>query len=872
MARMPKITLVILLLASATACGVRLVADGTSESQQKNTRLGAPLPEGAIRLLAAPAFGHNSNVQCFVATPDGKKIITGTIDGILIWDTANAKLLQTFSKGYIEHLAISPVGDLLAVAESGRLLSVYELGSGQRRFSLDLQSLVMNRIEFSPNGKLLAWISQRAPSTVMLWDMATNTATDPLEWEPAPKVENNAASFGGPATDRGLTFHPSGKSLYSFDAARIIEWNLATRKQIRQMAAAPGWRFDAIAMSADGKTLAVATSAGPGANQEHVAHIRLLATDTFDERFRSVVAGAVRAVDLATTPDGKHVAAAFEWQNSGDRRVRLWDSWTTKRVVLNAVNHHDNYLVKFLADGKTLVTGGGSSAIRLWNVADGAEHPLTQGPIGPVADLSFSPKGDVLASSSHDGTVQLWDTGSGRYLRTLHNGDWLLHSIHFSPDGATLATTTCDPDPRQGHVARLWNVKSGECFQTLRPAYGRIAFGPEGKTLATFGPGRAFVWDVASGSELRQIAHAVSITAVAISPDGRVLISGSEINTINQWNIATGAGMSSLQLDEPPVNRVWFSRDGTLLFAHHDKFWRNVYPDKVVQPGTIDVVEAITGKLAFSLDGAKLWGNPTDTHSKRNSADVTPHGTWLTHGGATLVVATAPGQFRAIDMATGIALGPDIAYGGDFTRAEFSPDGKMLALGHNAGRLLLWKPPPLPPRKPLPAEMDEAKLRTLWHALADPEAKAAYQARWLLSAAPKQTLPLFQKELRWVGVDAKQVAVWIAQLDNSIFKDRDLATRELEKLRDAVEGTLRKVLEQNPTLEMRRRVELLLNKVNVPLSREMLRTLRAIMILEAIGTEESKAILTTLAASAPGSRIAEAAQAALKRTSITRQP
>jgi WD40 repeat protein len=866
MARKLRIALVCLLFATVTAGGFRLAANGTTEGQQKTTRFGDPLPEGAIRQLAAPRFGHNKPGLTSIATADGTKLLTRNYDGVFLWDIATGKLLKKITNRNARVLALSQAGDLLAVGQWGGQLTVFEFGTGKERWTIELASNSIKSLAFSQDGAMLASAMEGKPG-VNLWHTATGKTAGELQ--PHEKWVD------------GVAFHPNGKTIFSFGvdsttgkatrglvpSCTIQEWDLATRKEIRRVAVEPEWRVDALILSTDGKTLAVATSQGDVLQNNSVVRFRLLDSATFQERFDVKLSGANKANEIALSPDGRYAAAALWWRDTNDPGALLWDLQTRKRIVLSPANNRTSRGVLFLGDGKTLVTTGIDTAVRLWNVADGVEHPLTSGPTGPVRLFALSAAGGLLASSSEDGWLQLWDTDKGLPLQTLQVTARLTSSLLFSPDGTRLlATASENGNPRVSHVGHLWDARSGEHLHTLENVLHPAGFAPDGKTLATFdlADARIRLWDTVKGTVLRQMSHSKSVKAVAFSPDGRFLASAGDDNTVRLWHPETGVALTSLIMIEPRVDRVWFSPDSTMLFAHHGKFATNVLPENYVKPGSIDVVETLTGKLAFSLDGTNVWEKPPGDLQRES---FPPGGSWLTHKGATLVVVSAPGKFRAIDLITGDPLGPDIVYGGDFSRAEFSPDGKMLALGHQDGRLLLWNPPPLPPRKPLPAALDDAKLQALWQALADPDAKAAYQARWLLSAAPKQTLSLFQKELRPVTVDAKQVAGWIAQLDTTTFKERDLATRELEKLGDAVEGTLRKVLEQNPTLEMRQRVELILNKLTVPPTGEKLRTLRAIVILESIGTEDAQAILTTLATSAPGSRVAEAAQAALKRAS-----
>ena len=88
---------------------------------------------------------------------------------------------------------------------------------------------------------------------------------------------------------------------------------------------------------------------------------------------------ASRAHDVAVSPNGRYVAAAFAKAKPADGAMRLWDSWTGKQIRLDPGNAQAIYRVCFFPDGKTLASAGNDGVVRLWNVADGVEHALTRG-------------------------------------------------------------------------------------------------------------------------------------------------------------------------------------------------------------------------------------------------------------------------------------------------------------------------------------------------------------------------------------------------------------------------------------------------------------------------------------------------------------
>ncbi|HKB40118.1 MAG TPA: hypothetical protein VKD72_27025 [Gemmataceae bacterium] len=156
----------------------------------------------------------------------------------------------------------------------------------------------------------------------------------------------------------------------------------------------------------------------------------------------------------------------------------------------------------------------------------------------------------------------------------------------------------------------------------------------------------------------------------------------------------------------------------------------------------------------------------------------------------------------------------------------------------------------------------------LWAALASDDPVQGLAAVRSLVASPETTLRLLRQRLRPVqGPTTKDVTQLLADLDSPRFAVRQRAMRELEQLGDPVFPLLRKLLASRPPLEVRRRVEVLLHSAEVPsaLSPEQVRAVRAVQVLERIGTAEARKLLETLAAGAPGSRLTEDARAALER-------
>jgi hypothetical protein len=164
-------------------------------------------------------------------------------------------------------------------------------------------------------------------------------------------------------------------------------------------------------------------------------------------------------------------------------------------------------------------------------------------------------------------------------------------------------------------------------------------------------------------------------------------------------------------------------------------------------------------------------------------------------------------------------------------------------------------------------ELTREKLLALWDDLAD-DARSV-RAQRTLYAASRQSVPLFKERLRPAELsdDEKQIAKWIAALDDDEFQVREEATKKLEKLGAAAVPALQRARDKAP-LEAQRRIDGLLEKAGkaeVKVSPEQLRTLRAIQVLERVGEAEARQVLQTLAKGAAEAEATMAAKAALER-------
>jgi predicted NACHT family NTPase len=448
--------------------------------------------------------------------------------------------------------------------------------------------------------------------------------------------------------------------------------------------------------------------------------------------------------------------------------------------------------------------------------------------------IALAPDGRTLATGSWDTTVRLWDRHTRRELRSLAGHGAGVRCLAFSPDGKRLASGG------SGAIV-LWDPRSAKVLKRIttgdNDGFG-LAFSPDGRTLAAGnGDGSVRLWDSTSGARRADLkGHAKGpVYTVAFSPDGKLLASGALDSTVCLWDPATGKLLRRLTGHGGWVLGVAFSPGGEVLASagsHDDP--------------TVRLWEVATGREVGRLAGHK--------------AGLT--GLAFSPDGRALASASWDRTVRVWEVLTRRErcsfLGPERPVG-----VAFSLDGRVVASGGADTTALLWDVTG-------GAAGSRRGLEALWADLARPDAGVASRAMWALASAPR-AVPFLRARLRpVVPADRARTARLLAELDDDYFKVREKAERELAGLGEGAESALREALKGKPGLEVRSRIERLLDRLDPAKSPERLRALRAVEALEHAGTPEALKLLARLAEGAPEARLTREARASCQRLKARR--
>ncbi|MBD2092535.1 serine/threonine protein kinase [Microcoleus sp. FACHB-1515] len=274
-------------------------------------------------------------------------------------------------------------------------------------------------------------------------------------------------------------------------------------------------------------------------------------------------------VSIALSPDGKMLVSSSASRKAHDNAVNVWNLQTREMIHQFQQTAWMN-AIAIRPDGRVLVGGGTNGTLNFWSLQTGELMGSIHAHAGQVSSLAICSAGDTLVTSGTDGMINLWNLTTGRLIRNLNAQSKRIPAIAISPDRQFLASSN------YGATISLWEFGTGRKLQTLRGeathGYSSIAISPNGRIIACGSSasknGAIQTWDFVdrhlTGSASFDV-HVGLVQAVAVSPDGKLLASGSRDMTVKLWNLHTGALVRHFQGHLSPIFSVAFSSNEFLV-------------------------------------------------------------------------------------------------------------------------------------------------------------------------------------------------------------------------------------------------------------------------------------------------------------------
>jgi WD40 repeat protein len=370
--------------------------------------------------------------------------------------------------------------------------------------------------------------------------------------------------------------------------------------------------------------------------------------------------GTVNTISFA--PDGLHFAGG-----SNDGSISLWEARTRRLVRRLDTGSGPVLALVFTPDGTKLISAGADGLLYFWDPRALRLLHKSGGHGAAIRALAASPDSRLVVSGGEDKTIRVWDASDGIWRATIREQDRWVEAVAFLHDSLTIVS---GGGFRCGDV-KFWNLE-GHCIRTWPDGHDEgikaLAVSPDGLKLASGSyDGKVLVRNIRTGGSYLPMGHTDRVEALAFSKDSRTLATASADRRVRIWDVSGEPSAPAVHANrtlenmEPSLQGLAFLREGQLAVA-------------CGKTSILKVIDTASGTVCSVMYGQR----GRDFSCVAASSDDR-----LIAGGTYQQV-----QLWGIDSGTtGRTL---YGHNGWVLACAFSPDSKLMASGGEDDNLILW--------------------------------------------------------------------------------------------------------------------------------------------------------------------------------------
>jgi len=363
----------------------------------------------------------------------------------------------------------------------------------------------------------------------------------------------------------------------------------------------------------------------------------------------------------------------------------------------------------FSPDGRYVLTGDHSGAVRVWEAESGLLIKSYFGHKQQVYSVAWSSDGKFIASGSWDNTIKIWSADfsqEAKEIYTLFHED-KVYSVAFSHDCRFLVSGS------QDKTVRIWDAESGKERKVLRghgSTVSSVAFSPDGRRIVSAAADRnVMIWDIETGTNRTLTGHTDVVMSAVWSSDGRQIVSASWDSTARIWDAETGAArVIGKGVFNDAVNNAKFSSDGKYIVTA-DGF--SFIEQKAIIIWNVETGAEITRfkghsntimSVEWDREGGRILSASYDTTAKlwevetgrcittfAGNTDILRKAA-ISQDGKRLVTGSEGNRVNLWNAQTGV-LERSLEHTVFVIAVAISPSGSMVAAGGRSNEIMLWE-------------------------------------------------------------------------------------------------------------------------------------------------------------------------------------
>ena len=283
-------------------------------------------------------IGHSGYVYSVAYSPDGTKIISGSMDGtIKIWNANTGQCLKTL-KGHSEYIysvAFSPDGRRIVSGSNDKTIKIWDANTGQCLKTLKGHKNFVLSVAYSPDGTKI--VSGSRDNTIKIWNANTGQCLKTLK--------------GHSSWVNSVAYSPDGTRIVSGSVDDNVNiWDANTRKCLKTLKGTSNWA-NSVVYSQDGTKII----SGSGDS-----NVNIWDANT-GECLKTLEGHSEYVYSLAYSPDSTKIISG-----SYDNTIKIWDANTGECLKTLEEHSADVFSVAFSLDGSRIVSGSADGTVRIW--------------------------------------------------------------------------------------------------------------------------------------------------------------------------------------------------------------------------------------------------------------------------------------------------------------------------------------------------------------------------------------------------------------------------------------------------------------------------------------------------------------------------